>query len=375
MIPRGFAGVHNLKELAENSKVLDKGKGYLLLPLEDVVSKEQVRKRFEGIEELAETIRNDQLQSPIHVAPKNAEGKYVILRGERRWRACKLLGLKEIKAVIDDTEYSPEKMIYAEMIENVQRENLDAIEIAMAIKRLSEEFGASQAEIAETLGKSRSFVSMHFSVAENLPSQAESLFKDGFTMGAETLYLLGQLNKHSSEAVTEVCDAARNEGRGVTRNEARDLLKAYTESAKAETEPATSKEQQTQPASPQVVHYEEEQDELFADEPADAPVEESLAGETIEQQNEASVATSEQGRPAQEKPTKPKPSPVAIEVKVSVRVEDSFEIGTIVWSRKAPRDGYVFVTLQDGTVRSFALADLQLIDVRNLEEGVAGDSE
>jgi ParB family chromosome partitioning protein len=369
---RGFGGLTSLRDMAEKSKVLDKGLGYLLLPIEDVVSKAQVRKRFTGIEELAATIKQDQLQSPIQVAPKDENGKYVILRGERRWRACKLLGMKEIKAIIDDTDYNSASMLIGEIVENVQRNDLDALELAMAIQRLVTEENLKPVEIAERLGKSRGFVSMHLSIANNLPQAAEKLMNEGFLMGAETLYILGQIEKESPDVVQELCERAYAEGRGVTRGEAREAQYALNEPEPAQDEsPAVTKPEPSDSAEPDASTAATATDE------APATGEESFAGETFvkpEGGEGPAVTTTENTQPSQSAPvpaSKPasRPSPVAIDLMVSVLVDDAFQKGTIAWSRKAPREGYVFVALDDGTVRSFALTEVQLLDVRNVEEG------
>lgn len=368
---RGFGGLESLKDLAENSKVLDKGLGYLLLPIEDVESKAQVRQRFTGIEELAETIRQDQLQSPIHVAPKNDDGKYVILRGERRWRACKHLGMKEIKAIIDDTSYTGGNMLIGEMVENVQRSDLDPIELAQGMYRLVNEFGLKPTEVAQRLGKSRGYVSMHLAIADSLPDYVDELIKDGLAMGVETLYILGQLNKADSGVAERLCAAARAEGRGVTRGEARDALKAVTEPAEASA--AASEVTETQGRADQQAN----DGEMSAPAPTEGAADEKCsAGEKFDESQDqpASVDTDDSDsfkRPnspaAQQKPAK-KASPVAIDLLVSVLVDDHFQKGTIAWGRKTPRDGYVFVTLEDGSARSFALSEVELLDVRNVEE-------
>lgn len=372
---RGFGGLASLRDMAEKSKVLDKGLGYLLLPIEDVVSKAQVRKRFKDIEELAATIKQDQLQSPIQVAPKDENGKYVILRGERRWRACKLLGMKEIKAIIDDTDYNSASMLIGEIVENVQRNDLDALELAMAVQRLVTEENLKPVEIAERLGKSRGFVSMHLSIANNLPEAAEKLMNDGFLMGAETLYILGQIEKEAPDVVQELCERAHAEGRGVTRGEAREAQYALNEPEPAQDETPDVTEPAPAPAPANTAEPEASTAASASDE-TPAAGEECFAGETFakpegdDSPTAAAEAGSQQTQSTPAPATKPaaRPSPVAIDLMVSVLVDDAFQKGTIAWSRKAPREGYVFVALDDGTVRSFALTDVQLLDVRNVED-------
>ena len=85
------------------------------------------------------------------------KGKYYeIIAGERRWRAAKLAGIKKVPAIIK--EFSPQEVVEISLIENIQRENLNAIEEAHAFKRLIEEFNLKQDEVAERVSKSRTAV-------------------------------------------------------------------------------------------------------------------------------------------------------------------------------------------------------------------------
>lgn len=109
----------------------------------------------EALEELAQSISKQGVIQPIIVRPI-AGNKYEIIAGERRWRASQLVGLDTIPALIrnvpDDTA------VAMSLIENIQRENLNPIEEAMALQRLQQEFGLTQQLVAEAVGKSRSTV-------------------------------------------------------------------------------------------------------------------------------------------------------------------------------------------------------------------------
>ena len=109
----------------------------------------------EKLEELSESIKEYGLLQPI-VVKLNKNGFYTIIAGERRWRASRLAGLKEIPAVIKDVSEQTEKEIT--LIENIQRENLNPIEEAIAFKRLLTEFHLKQDEVAERVSKSRTAV-------------------------------------------------------------------------------------------------------------------------------------------------------------------------------------------------------------------------
>ena len=119
-------------------------------------NRDQPRKKFdqETLEELAESIKMYGVIQPIVVTKK--EGYYSIIAGERRWRASKLAGLKEVPVIIKD--YTEQEIVEISLIENIQRENLNPIEEALAYKRLLTEFNLKQDEVAERVSKSRTAV-------------------------------------------------------------------------------------------------------------------------------------------------------------------------------------------------------------------------
>ena len=119
-------------------------------------NREQPRKNFdeEALKELADSIKQFGLISPILV--QDRKDHYEIIAGERRWRAAKLAGLKEVPVIIRD--YTEREIAEISLIENVQREDLNPIEEAMGYKRLIEEFGLKQDEVAECVSKSRSAI-------------------------------------------------------------------------------------------------------------------------------------------------------------------------------------------------------------------------
>ncbi len=139
-------------------------------------NRNQPRKRFEqeALEELAQSIKEYGLIQPIVVTPK--EGYYSIVAGERRWRASKIAGLKEIPAIIreDDERINSE----ISLIENMQREDLNPVEKAMGIKTLINNYGMSQEEVAKKLGKGRSTVANWVRVL-NLEPRVLEMAKEG----------------------------------------------------------------------------------------------------------------------------------------------------------------------------------------------------
>ena len=128
------------------------------LPISQIEScQNQPRKTFdqEKLEELADSIRQHGVIQPLTVR-KLASGYYQIIAGERRWRAARLAGLDEIPAVI--IEADDQKAMELAMIENLQREDLNPIEEAQGFQTLIETYGMTQAEAADSVGKSRSAV-------------------------------------------------------------------------------------------------------------------------------------------------------------------------------------------------------------------------
>ena len=109
----------------------------------------------EALQELASSIRVQGVMQPIVIRPISAD-KYEIIAGERRWRACQIVGLDTIPAIIKPV--GDEAAIAMSLIENIQRENLNPIEEAMALKRLQDEFELTQQEVADAVGKSRTSV-------------------------------------------------------------------------------------------------------------------------------------------------------------------------------------------------------------------------
>ena len=109
----------------------------------------------ESLQELADSIRAQGVMQPIVVRPVS-DRKYEIIAGERRWRAAQMAGLDNIPAVVRDVP--DEAAIAMSLIENIQREDLNPIEEALALHRLQQEFDLTQQEVAEAVGKSRSTV-------------------------------------------------------------------------------------------------------------------------------------------------------------------------------------------------------------------------
>ena len=119
-------------------------------------NREQPRKKFDedALIELADSIKQFGVLQPLIVQKR--DGYYEIIAGERRWRAAKLAGVKEVPVIIKD--FTEQQIVEISLIENIQRENLNPIEEAIAFKRLLTEFNLKQDEVAERVSKSRTAV-------------------------------------------------------------------------------------------------------------------------------------------------------------------------------------------------------------------------
>ncbi len=131
--------------------------GEQMMKINDVEpNREQPRKKFEedALLELSDSIKQFGIIQPLVVQKR--KDYYEIIAGERRWRAAKMAGLKEVPVIVKN--YTAQEIVEISLIENIQRENLNPIEEAMAFKRLLEEFNLKQDEVAERVSKSRTAV-------------------------------------------------------------------------------------------------------------------------------------------------------------------------------------------------------------------------
>ena len=143
--------------------------------------RQQPRKKFDedALLELSESIKQYGVLHPLLVSDKN--GYYEIIAGERRWRAAKMAGLKEIPVVIK--EFSAQEVVEISLIENIQREDLNPIEEALAYKRLIEEFHLKQDEIAERVSKSRTAVTNSMRLLKLAPKVQEMVIDEMISAG------------------------------------------------------------------------------------------------------------------------------------------------------------------------------------------------
>ncbi len=147
----------NQKSLVENKREKTEKSGEILVKINKVEpNREQPRKDFDedALLELSDSIKQFGILQPLLVQKKN--DYYEIIAGERRWRAAKIAGIKEVPVIIKN--FSEQEVLEISLIENIQRENLNPIEEAMAYKKLLDEFHLKQDEVAEKVSKSRTAV-------------------------------------------------------------------------------------------------------------------------------------------------------------------------------------------------------------------------
>lgn len=171
--------IHN--DTSVDQYIKAQGDVYEIEPNKIFANPNQPRKTFDkaSLDELAESIRVHGLIQPI-IVNKERNG-YMIIAGERRWRACKQTGLKIIPAIVKN--YSPKQIAEISIIENLQREDLNPMEIAKGINKLMSEHQITQEAVADRLGKSRSAVSNYLRLLTLYPEVIELIEKGKISFG------------------------------------------------------------------------------------------------------------------------------------------------------------------------------------------------
>lgn len=196
---------HSEKPLNNEAGQADDKDGVLMVKLSKVEpNREQPRKQFDedSLLELAESIKQFGVLQPLLVLDKKEY--YEIIAGERRWRAAKMAGIKEIPVIVK--EYSEQEIVEISLIENIQRENLNPIEEAMAFKRLLEEFQLKQDEVAERVSKSRTAVTNSLRLLKLEQRVQEMLVEEMLTTGHARALLAITDPKEQVELATRIFD-------------------------------------------------------------------------------------------------------------------------------------------------------------------------
>ncbi len=165
-----------------NENTTDSGGAVKVRLSEIEPNKNQPRKDFdqEALSELAESIQKHGLIQPIVVRP-TANGRYQIIAGERRWRACRMAELNEVPVIV--MEADDRAFMEIALIENLQREDLNAVEEALGYKSLIDTYGLTQEQISESVGKSRSAVANALRLLGLWPEELTALKNSDISAG------------------------------------------------------------------------------------------------------------------------------------------------------------------------------------------------
>ncbi|MCD6499027.1 MAG: ParB/RepB/Spo0J family partition protein [Deltaproteobacteria bacterium] len=171
---RGLSAL--LPESPDDAKTAKDGNGLRMVPIDDLHPGLQPRHEFhqQALVSLAESIRQNGILQPIVV--REAEGKLLILAGERRWRAARLAGLKQVSVLV--REATDRQAFELALVENIQREDLNPIEEAEAYHRLVKEHGHTQEQVATLVGRDRSTVTNALRLLR-LPGDVRVLVAEG----------------------------------------------------------------------------------------------------------------------------------------------------------------------------------------------------
>ncbi|XOV83820.1 MAG: ParB/RepB/Spo0J family partition protein [bacterium] len=190
----------------------------------------QPRRQFaeEALQDLANSISRQGLLQPV-VVRKKANGGYELIAGERRWRAAKRAGMTSIPAVIKTV--TDEQASALALIENMQREDLNAMEEALGLARLRDEFNLTQQEIADSVGKSRAAIANLLRLT-NLGSVTRGLLERGALEMGHARALLGLEGMIQDQTATHVVD------KGLSVRQTEVLIRSLTQGRKAATKAA-----------------------------------------------------------------------------------------------------------------------------------------
>lgn len=190
---------------AKKSNNIEKKDGVFTVKINSVEpNRNQPRKTFDedALTELSESIKQYGIIQPIVVQKKN--DYYEIIAGERRWRAAKQAGLKEVPVIIKD--YSEQEAVEIALIENIQREELNPIEEALAYKRLLTEFNLKQDQVAERVSKSRTAVTNSMRLLKLTDEVQQMVIEDLISSGHARALLPIEDNELQIQLATRIMD-------------------------------------------------------------------------------------------------------------------------------------------------------------------------
>jgi len=194
---RGLGSLIPQKSVKQSIVVASKGdivpyekNGIMMVSPDEIVANSlQPRKKFTDykLDELADSIREHGIIQPLIVMPKK-NGKHELIAGERRLRASKKIGLKEVPVII--REVDEQKKLEMALIENIQREELNPIDLATSYRKLMDEFNVTQEELSKRIGKARSSIANSLRLL-TLPNEIKLALIDGRLTEGHAKYLVG----------------------------------------------------------------------------------------------------------------------------------------------------------------------------------------
>ncbi len=203
----------------------EKGEEVIRLEIEKIIpNKQQPRKIFkdEALRELSVSIKEKGVLQPVIVS-RVGDGTFRLIAGERRWRAATLAGLKKIPALIKDV--SSQDAVEIALIENIQREELNAVETAEAFNRLVKEFHLTQEELSHRVGKDRATIANYLRILK-LPEEIKAFINnDSISIGHAKALLTLENRQKQIEAATEIIK------KGLSVREAEALCKRLSQPA------------------------------------------------------------------------------------------------------------------------------------------------
>ncbi len=226
---------------ADSTVVSEENQGVSTVRLSEIEPNlSQPRKDFdeEALNQLSESIAANGILQPLLIRPTQS-GMYQIVAGERRWRAARMAGLTEVPALI--RELSDEETDRIALIENLQRENLNAVETAQGYRRLMDKYGMTQEQLSEAVGKSRPAVANTLRIL-NLPEEVLPLVAEGKLSAGHAKAILAAPEDKRAEAANIIVE------KELSVREAEKLAaKLGKEPAEGKKEKASSKKQESFP--------------------------------------------------------------------------------------------------------------------------------
>ena len=318
---------------------------FLISSVDEVYSRPQVRTVFdpEYISELAASMELNGQEQPIIVCPRDAEG-YRIQKGECRWRAVKLAGIANIKMIVKEPEKTAALQTVGQLVENVQREDLTPMEIAVALEKLRDEHGMNGKQLAAHLGKKPGWVSKHLKLTE-LPDSILSLYHGG-VRDIELLNALRQVVELSDD-VDWVLEGVADGG--ITRKRVQEHVKLLKDQKLQSSEKALKDVPAEEPSNQKGYN-------LSEDEGRKSDLSSQEGTEKTEAEEESSSKPPVTVKPAKE--TKAEVQTTFIEP-VSILVEVDGQEGKLVLNQVHDELGKLLVDI-DGNVRPYDVGQIQL---------------